>query len=75
MLVAGDALQTVFPDIANPVNLFNDMYRENQSTGVQMATSASQPEVNIQTEGNIDYVPKLATIIKKITNDLHGNAL
>ena len=31
-----------------------------------MATIAAQPEVNIQTEGYIDYVPKLATIIKKV---------
>jgi NAD(P)H-flavin reductase len=42
------------------------MYLENQNTGAQMATSAVQPDVNIQTEGNIDYVPKLATIIKKV---------
>jgi len=62
----GRCSSNCLPDIANPVNLFNDMYRENQNTGVQMATSTSQPEVNIQTEGNIDYVPKLATIIKKV---------
>jgi NAD(P)H-flavin reductase len=31
-----------------------------------MATTATQPEVNIQTEGNIDYVPRLATITKKV---------
>ncbi len=62
----GRCSSNCLPDIANPVNLFNDMYRENQNTGVQMATSTSQPEVNIQTEGNIDYVPRLATIIKKV---------
>jgi NAD(P)H-flavin reductase len=27
---------------------------------------ATEPEVNIQTEGNIDYVPRLATIVKKV---------
>lgn len=62
----GRCSSNCLPDIANPVNLFNDMHRENQNTGVQMATSAVQPEVNIQTEGNIDYVPRLATIIKKV---------
>jgi NAD(P)H-flavin reductase/NAD-dependent dihydropyrimidine dehydrogenase PreA subunit len=62
----GRCSSNCLPDIANPVNLFNDMYHENQNTGVQMATSTIQPEVNIQTEGNIDYVPRLATIIKKV---------
>ncbi len=62
----GRCSSNCLPDIANPVNLFNDMYHENQSLGVQMATSAVQPEVNIQTEGNIDFVPRLATIIKKV---------
>jgi NAD(P)H-flavin reductase len=41
------------------------MYHENELNGVKMATTATQPEINIQTEGNIDFVPKLATIIKK----------
>ena len=62
----GRCSSNCLPDIANPVNLLNDMYQENQNTGVQMATSTVHPEVNIQTEGNIDYVPRLATIIKKI---------
>jgi NAD(P)H-flavin reductase/NAD-dependent dihydropyrimidine dehydrogenase PreA subunit len=62
----GRCSSNCLPDIANPVNLFNDMYHENQSLGVQMATSAVQPEVNIQTEGNIDFVPRIATIIKKV---------
>jgi sulfite reductase subunit B len=42
------------------------MYHENIDSGTQMATVAAQPDVNIQTEGDIDYVPKLATIIKKV---------
>jgi NAD(P)H-flavin reductase/formate hydrogenlyase subunit 6/NADH:ubiquinone oxidoreductase subunit I len=62
----GRCSSNCLPDIANPVNLFNDMYHENQNTGAQMATFAVQPDVNIQTEGNIDYVPKLGTIIKKV---------
>jgi NAD(P)H-flavin reductase/NAD-dependent dihydropyrimidine dehydrogenase PreA subunit len=62
----GRCSSNCLPDIANPVNLLNDMYQENQNAGVQMATSAVHPEVNIQTEGNIDYVPRLATIIKKV---------
>jgi NAD(P)H-flavin reductase/NAD-dependent dihydropyrimidine dehydrogenase PreA subunit len=53
------------PNIANPVDLFNDMYRENRSTGVEVV-EAEHPEVDIQTEGNIDYVPRLATVVKKV---------
>ncbi|HKZ88152.1 MAG TPA: 4Fe-4S dicluster domain-containing protein [Candidatus Bathyarchaeia archaeon] len=52
------------PNIANPVDLFNDMYHETQSMGL-VVTPAVNPEVNIQTEGNIDYVPRLASIVKK----------
>ena len=51
------------PNIANPVDLFNDMYHESQN-GSQLTTSAA-PDINIQTEGNINFVPKLATIVKK----------
>ncbi len=53
------------PNIANPVDLFNDMYHETRSMGVQLSP-AQTPEVNIQSEGNIDYVPRLATIVKKV---------
>jgi NAD(P)H-flavin reductase len=60
----GRCSSNCLPDIANPVNLFNDMYHESRSSGAQIALSA-EPSVNIQTEGNIDFVPKLATIIKK----------
>ena len=60
----GRCSSNCLPDIANPVNLFNDMYKESQENGAKMEESA-QPDVNIQTEGNIDYVPRLATIIKK----------
>jgi sulfite reductase subunit B len=60
----GRCSSNCLPDIANPVNLFNDMYHETRSMGVQVA-AATEPEVDIQTEGNIDYVPKLATIVKK----------
>ncbi len=60
----GRCSSNCLPDIANPVKLFNDMYRETKSKGAQIAAAAA-PDVSIQTEGNIDYVPKLATIIKK----------
>jgi NAD(P)H-flavin reductase len=40
------------------------MYHESQSFGVQV-NGDSAPEVKIQTEGNIDYVPRLATIKRK----------
>ena len=52
------------PDIANPVDVFNDMYLETLSVGKEVAPAA-QPEIQIQTGANIDYVPKLATIVKK----------
>ncbi len=58
----GRCSSNCLPDIANPVNLFNDMYNE-------MGESVAQPnapEINIQSEGNIDYVPRLATIVKKV---------
>jgi NAD(P)H-flavin reductase len=60
----GRCSSNCLPDIANPVNLFNDMYHESRSSGAQISLSA-EPNVNIQTEGNIDFVPKLATIVKK----------
>ncbi len=53
------------PNIANPVDLFNDMYHETLSMGAEIA-AATNPDVSIQSEGNIDFVPKLATIIKKV---------
>ena len=53
------------PDIANPVDLFNDMYRETRGMGVEVS-AVEHPEVTIETEGNIDYVPRLATIVKKV---------
>ena len=60
----GRCSSNCLPDIANPVNLFNDMYNENLSMGVEVAPP-TEPEIAIQTEGNIDFVPKLATIVKK----------
>ena len=60
----GRCSSNCLPDIANPVNLFNDMYHESRSSGAEIALSA-EPNVNIQTEGHIDFVPKLATIVKK----------
>jgi NAD(P)H-flavin reductase len=61
----GRCSSNCLPDIANPVNLFNDMYQESSRRGAQVA-AVTTPDVNIQTEGNIDYVPKLATIVKKV---------
>ena len=62
----GRCSSNCLPDIANPVKLLNDIYHESVDSGLQLSTSAAEPDVNIQTEGNIDYVPKLATIIKKL---------
>ena len=61
----GRCSSNCLPDIANPVSLFNDMYHDSRNSGMKMPLSAVQPEVNISTEGNIDYVPKLGTIVKK----------
>lgn len=60
----GRCASNCLPDIANPVNLFNDMYVESLVSGVPV-TAGETPDVQIKTEGNIDYVPRLATIIKK----------
>jgi NAD(P)H-flavin reductase/NAD-dependent dihydropyrimidine dehydrogenase PreA subunit len=60
----GRCSSNCLPDIASPVNLFNDMYHETINSGVHV-TAVSAPEIKIQSEGNIDYVPRLATIIKK----------
>ncbi len=49
------------PNIANPVDLFNDMYHTTEG----IVTAGSEPTVQIQTTENIDYVPKLGTIVKK----------
>jgi NAD(P)H-flavin reductase/NAD-dependent dihydropyrimidine dehydrogenase PreA subunit len=61
----GRCSSNCLPDIANPVKLFNDMYHSTSEMGLQI-TPAAEPTVQIQTEGNIDYVPKLATITKKV---------
>lgn len=60
----GRCSSNCLPNIANPAELFNDMYKEKLSTGTLIAAT-SHPEVTIQTEGNIDYIPRLATIINK----------
>ena len=60
----GRCSSNCLPDIANPVNLFNDMHQEVLDMGVEI-DAPTQPEVKIKTEGDINYVPKLATIVKK----------
>ena len=60
----GRCSSNCLPDIANPVALFNDMYRKTLSFGTQVGV-AEMPDVQIRTAGDIDYVPKLATIMKK----------
>ena len=60
----GRCSSNCLPDIANPVNLFNDMNQEVLNMGVEIDAPA-EPEVNIKTEGDINYTPNLATIVKK----------
>lgn len=61
----GRCSSNCLPDIANPVNLFNDMYTEVLNMGIQVGPP-TEPDIAIQSEGNIEYVPKLATIVKKV---------
>ena len=61
----GRCSSNCLPDIANPINLFNDMYNETRSMGMIVAPP-TEPEITIQTGSHIDYVPKLATIVKKV---------
>jgi NAD(P)H-flavin reductase/formate hydrogenlyase subunit 6/NADH:ubiquinone oxidoreductase subunit I len=60
----GRCSSNCLPDIANPVNLFNDMNQEVLNMGMEIDAPA-EPEVSIKTEGYINYTPKLATIVKK----------
>ncbi len=61
----GRCSSNCLPDIANPVSLLNDMYSEVLSMGVEI-DAPTAPEVEIKTEGDINYVPKLATIINQV---------
>jgi NAD(P)H-flavin reductase/NAD-dependent dihydropyrimidine dehydrogenase PreA subunit len=61
----GRCSSNCLPDIANPVSLLNDMYYETHDKELLIAP-ATVSDVKIQTEGNIDYVPRLATIVKKV---------
>jgi NAD(P)H-flavin reductase len=51
-------------DIANPAAVFNDLYRETVAAGIPVTLSPS-PHTPTPVEEDIDFVPKLATIIKK----------
>ena len=57
----GRCSSNCLPNIANPVDLFNDMYKNTQG----MVKAGAEPDVKIHTSEDIDYVPKLATIVKK----------
>jgi hypothetical protein len=50
------AFANCLPNIANPVDLFNDMYHEMQNSGSQIKIS-STPEINITTQESINFVP------------------
>ena len=52
------------PDIADPVTVFNDMYQETVKKGISISP-APAPEVSIEIGEDTDFVPMLATIIKK----------
>ncbi len=61
----GRCSSNCLPDIANPVNLFSDMYNEVLNMGVKLDAPV-HPDVKIETEDNINYIPKLATVVNKI---------
>jgi NAD(P)H-flavin reductase len=68
----GRCSSNCLPDIANPVNIFNDMYAESLESGIQIDT-ASIPDVSIKTGATIEFAPKMATIIRKVpmtTNEI-----
>lgn len=52
------------PDIADPVKVFNDLYEKTQKVGMAI-NPTPPPEVVTGPEEDINFVPKLATIIKK----------
>ena len=60
----GRCSSNCLPDIANPVSLFNDMFDQTLEKE-KLVTTATAPETKIETKENIDFVPKLATIVKK----------
>jgi NAD(P)H-flavin reductase len=61
----GRCASNCLPDIANPVNLFNDMYAESLESGIQI-DPATVPDVNTKTGATIEFAPKMATIVKKV---------
>jgi NAD(P)H-flavin reductase len=61
----GRCSSNCLPDIANPVALFNEMHQETLKAGIEIASPAS-PEISIQTQDKIDFLPKLATIVRKL---------
>ena len=52
------------PDIANPVKVFNQLHEKTVKAGMEIRY-APPPSIDIKTEEDIDFVPRLATIIKK----------
>ena len=52
------------PDIADPVKVFNDLYEQTQKMGMTINVTPP-PQVVTGPGEDIDFVPKLATIIKK----------
>lgn len=61
----GRCSSNCLPDIANPVNLFNDMYSLSLKAGFQI-DSATIPDISIKTDSTIQFAPKMATIVKKV---------
>ncbi|MCW3996995.1 MAG: 4Fe-4S dicluster domain-containing protein [Candidatus Bathyarchaeota archaeon] len=61
----GRCSSNCLPDIANPVNLFNDMYAESLKSGIEI-DSVPVPDISIKTGEIIEFAPKIATIVKKV---------
>ncbi|MBU7017464.1 MAG: 4Fe-4S dicluster domain-containing protein [Theionarchaea archaeon] len=52
------------PDITNPVKVFNDLFQKTVDAGIRI-DYYPKPPIDIKIEEDIDFVPRLATIIRK----------
>lgn len=60
----GRCSSNCLPDIANPAKLFNDMYFETDKANLNL-TPVSVSEIDIKSGENINFIPKMATIVNK----------
>jgi NAD(P)H-flavin reductase/formate hydrogenlyase subunit 6/NADH:ubiquinone oxidoreductase subunit I len=61
----GRCSSNCLPDIANPVNLFNDLHNEIRKMEKHIVPE-KLPQISIPSKTIVDFIPKQATIIKKV---------